>query len=60
MKKIYYKNLNSEQQTTAIEKLICETKKAQDTFEQWEKIYSEEKSDPYVDKESLDCTVNFT
>ena len=58
MKKIYYKNLNSKQQTIAIEKLIRATKKAQDTFEQWEKIYSDEQSNAYVDKESLDSTLD--
>lgn len=58
MKKIYYKNLNSKQQTIAIEKLIRATKQAQDTFEQWEKIYSDEQSNPYIDKESLNCTLD--
>ena len=58
MEKIYYKNLNSKQQTIAIEKLIRATNQAQDTFEQWEKIYSDQQSNPNTDKESLDGTLD--
>lgn len=58
MDKIYYKNLNSKQQTVAIEKLIRATNQAEATFKQWEKIYSDEQASPYLDKESLDCTID--
>ena len=58
MEKIYYKNLNSKQKTIAIEKLIRSTKEAEDTFKKWEKIYSDEQSDPNRDEESLDHTLD--
>ena len=58
MEKIYYKNLNSKQQTIAIEKLIRSAKQAEDTFKQWEKIYSEEQSNPNADKKSIDNTLD--
>ena len=58
MEKIYYKNLNSKQKTIAIERLIHSTEEAQDTFEKWEKIYSDEQSDPNRDEESLNHTLD--
>ena len=58
MEKIYYKNLNSKQKTIAIEKLIRSTKEAEDTFKKWEKIYSEEQSNPNRNERSLDMTLD--
>lgn len=56
MKKTYYKNLNSKQQTIAIEKLLRATNEAGETFKNWEKYLEDEKQDPMSSKETIEVT----
>ncbi len=55
MKKTYYKNLNSNEQTEAIEKLISYLNDTERECKIWEKVLDSEKRNP-TSETSVECT----